>query len=191
MELKPAVPLLSFDEGRKVLSEWSCYLSLTQSHTSQHCLVQEEEYGRAVTDNFIFIFFFSMCSELPGGCHLSWASLCPIFTLLFLPFLTPWCLSKFNSGHRGSSNSKLKYTNLSHLQSITEADTGMCNLIDCFPPSLLMKSSPELLHPSPCSSQQTVNYLQKKLQYFCISDIDSVCDLDKQRLNTSVFQPVK
>lgn len=109
----------------------------------------------------------------------------------FLPFLTPWCLSKFNSGHRGSSNSKLKYTNLSHLQSITEADTGMCNLIDCFPPSLLMKSSPELLHPSPCLSQQKVNYLQKKLQFFCISDIDSVCDLDKQRLNTSVFQPVK
>lgn len=68
MELKPALPLLSFNEGGKVLSEWDCYLTLTQSHTSQHCLLQEEEDGRAVTGNFIFIFFFSLQSELPAGC---------------------------------------------------------------------------------------------------------------------------
>ena len=82
-----------------------------------------------------------------------------------LSFLIPWCLStsyQFNLDHKDSNNSELKYTDLSHLQSITEADTGTCNLIYCFPPSLLMKSSSKLLHASLCSSQLEVNYLQKK-----------------------------
>lgn len=83
MELKPALPLLSFNEGKKILSRWGFYLTLTQSHTSHHHLVQEEKDGRAVTHNFIFISFFSLRSELPGDCHLSWASHCPIFTLGF------------------------------------------------------------------------------------------------------------
>lgn len=107
-----------------------------------------------------------------------------------LSLLMPWCLStsyQFNLDHGGSNNSELKYADLSHLQSVTEADTGTCNLIYCFPPSLLMKSGSKLLHASPCSSQLKVNYLQEKMPYFSSSDIDLFRDLDKQRLNTFIF----
>lgn len=108
--------------------------------------------------NLLHMMSYQKDVNLPG--HLSVQ-----YLLCFLSsFLVPWCLStsyQFNLDYKGSSNSELKYIDLRHLQSVREADTGTCNLIYCFPPSLLMKFSSKLLHATPCSSRLKVNYLQK------------------------------
>lgn len=94
-----------------------------------------------------------------------------------LSFLIPWCLStsyRFNLDHKGSNNSELKYTDLGHLQSVTEADTETYNLIYCFLPSLLMPSSSKFLHASLCLSLLKVNNLQKNCHF---SPAPSICSV--------------